>query len=508
MQPRTLGKYEILDVLGTGGMGTVYRALDPMLQRIVAVKLLRNELRAALGSDDLWSRFRTEARAVARLNHPAIVSVYDFCDTDPAGAFFVMEYVDGCTLDDQMQRAAKLGLAETFDLMDQLLDGLGYAHAQEIVHRDIKPSNLLLTGEGKLKITDFGVAKVGALKQTQIGTAIGTPEYMAPEQYTSSYIDQRCDLYAAGILFFQLLTGRPPFAGTTPQIMYQVCHVMPDPASTIDQAIPTLLDPVLAKALAKDPDDRFQSAWEFSAAITGARKTLGFPVSTGTRRPVVQLAPRARVAASEEFGLSGTLQKVDGTARLDAPTKRASSAPSLAAAPSQAPAKVPAPVRASHPAAPPAGATLPPPGWSVEQLAEIERKLTPIVGPTARILIKRAALLTRDRDQLYRDLAVHLHNEDERKRFLSGIRSDTASPATAAGAPAGTSPPNRVEIAPATLDRTTRILIPLIGPIAAALVKKTAPSACNEVDLYSRLAERITDVKERERFLIEVSRRT
>jgi hypothetical protein len=497
MQPRTLGKYEILDELGTGGMGTVYRALDPVLQRIVAVKLLRSELRTALGSDDLWSRFRAEARAVARLNHPAIVSVYDFCDTDPAGAFFVMEFVDGCTLD-HTQRTAKLGLAETFHLMGQLLDGLGYAHAQEIVHRDIKPSNLLMTAEGKLKITDFGVAKVGALKQTQIGAAIGTPEYMAPEQYTSSYVDQRCDLYAAGTLFFQLLTGRPPFAGTTPQIMYQVCHVAADPVSSADPAIPTVLDPVLAKALAKDPDDRFQSAWDFSAALTGACKTLGFSVSNAKRRQVVHAAPRERVVASEEFGLSGTLQKTERIAGLDAP---------LSAVPPQRPAQALAPVRASHPAAPLAGATPPPPGWSAEQLAEIEQKLTPIVGPTARILVKRAASLTRDREQLCHDLAAHLLNDDERKRFLSGVRCGTGSPAPSALAPLDASPADCAEIAPATLARTTKILLPLIGPIAAALVKKTAPCARNELDFYSRLADRITDVKERERFLIEVSRR-
>jgi serine/threonine-protein kinase len=149
-------------------------------------------------------------------------------------------------------------------------------------------------------------------------------------------------------------------------------------------------------------------------------------------------------------------------------------------------------------------------GWTTDQLAEIEHKLTPIVGPTARILVKRAASLTRDREKLYQDLAAHLHTDDERKRFLNVIHSGSGPrpiPPVAQRAPSA-STPTRGEIAPATLDRTTKILIPLLGPIAAALVKKTAPTALNEVDLYSRLAERITDAKERERFLIEVSRRT
>jgi eukaryotic-like serine/threonine-protein kinase len=401
-QPRTIGKYEIIDVLGAGGMGTVYRARDPALERIVAVKLLHRRFGPTPGSDALWNRFRTEARAVALLHHPTIVSVYDFSDTDPAGAFFVMEYIDGRPLKDYLRPDVRLGLGQTLELMSSLLDGLGYVHAQDIVHRDIKPSNLLVTREGRLKITDFGIAKVGALQQTQLGMIIGTPEYLAPEQYTRDYIDPRCDLYAAATLFFQLLTGRPPFAGSVPEIMYQVCHVMPAAVSTVDPSVPVLLDPVLATALAKDPDDRFQSAWHFCEAIKQARKALGLSAAPPLRLPTAAPATILTTSPAKKTGLSGWLEETRGVTMAH-------------------------PVNGSPPA------------------------------PSAR--------------------------------------------------PVDTGRPNR-GVSNETLDRTTRILIRFIGPIAAALVKRAAPAARDETDLYSRLAERITDAKERERFLTEVRRPT
>jgi serine/threonine-protein kinase len=385
-QPRTIGKYEILDVLGAGGMGTVYRAADPADERIVAVKLLHRRFGPTPGSDALWNRFRTEARAVALLHHPTIVSLHDFSDTDPAGAFFVMEYVDGRPLKDYLRPEARLGLGQTLELMSRLLDGLGYVHAQDIVHRDIKPSNLLVTREGQLKITDFGIAKVGALQQTQLGMIIGTPEYLAPEQYTRDYIDPRCDLYAAGTLFFQLLTGRPPFAGTVPEIMYQVCHAMPAPVSTVAPSVPALLDPVIAKALAKDPDDRFQSAWHFSEAVTQVRKVLGLSGTSPLRHPTAAPASILTTSPAKKSGLSGWVEETKG--------------------------------------------------------------------------VKQSA---------------------DNGRANRGVSTET-------------------------LDRATQILIRFIGPIAAALVKRAAPAARDDTDLYSRLAERITDAKERERFLTEVRR--
>jgi hypothetical protein len=454
--PRTLGKYEILDLLGVGGMGTVYRARDRILERIVAVKLLHRDDGPVAGSEG-WSRFLNEARAVARLNHPTIVSVYDFSDADPAGAFFAMEYVDGCSIEEYVRRGTDVRLARALDLMRQLLGGLAYAHAKGVIHRDIKPSNLLVTRDGRLKITDFGIAKIGSNKHTLTGMIIGTPAYMAPERYSGGDIDQRCDLYSAGVLFFELLTGRKPFSGALTEIMYQICHVVPASVSATEPAMPALLDPVLTKALAKDPDARFQTAEEFAAAVAAVSAALGAQGAAASTGVLPPDGPRAAAT-----------------------------------------------VQVSNSASPQTGA--PATGWTSEELAEIEQRLTPILGPMARIVVKRAAARTHDRERLCLELAAQLRTDEERRRFLDGAtnpgrREEGAVPT----APPPDTPPEGA-IAAATLDRTANILMRYIGPIAAVLVKKTAAAALNESDLYTRLADRITDVRERARFIAELTR--
>lgn len=476
--PRTLGKYEILDLLGVGGMGTVYRARDMVLERIVAVKLLHQEHQALPGSGHGGTRFLNEARAVARLNHPTIVSVYDFSDTDPAGAFFAMEYVDGCTIEDYVGAWTDARLAHVLHLMRQLLDGLAYAHAQGVVHRDIKPSNLLVTQDSRLKITDFGIAKIGSLKQTMTGMMIGTPAYMAPERYISGDIDQRCDVYSAGVVLFELLTGRRPFNGALTQVMYQICHVVPSPVSSVEPSIPSVLDPVLAKALAKDPDARFQTAGEFAAALAVVREALELGTQPGATGSVATPASTGHAVPSPGAGALDTLQM----SNLIQPREASAVTPDPAEADAAAPL-----------------------GWSSVQLAEIERQLTPIVGPMARIVVKRAAALTRDRGRLCEDLAGQLRTDEERRRFLHGMslvarNEDAMIPAQSPPTPFPSA------IAPATLDRATQVLMRYIGPIGAVLVKRTAPTALDESDLYARLAQRITDVQERARFLAELTR--
>jgi serine/threonine-protein kinase len=462
-------------------MGTVYRALDPVLERIVAVKVLHREYGPAARSEDVWSRFRNEARAVARLNHPAIVSVYEFSDTEPAGAFLAMEYVDGHTLDHTMRLAGSMGLAHACELMVQLLEGLGFAHARRVVHRDIKPSNLLVTRDGQLKIADFGIAKIEALKHTRTGMRIGTPQYMAPEQYQGGDIDLRCDLHAAGVLFFQLLTGRLPFDGAPAAVMYQICHVAPVAVSSANPNVPALLDPVLAKALAKNPDERFQTAREFSAAVDAVRMALGLTAAQRVHRPAP--TAQATVSAQPPEAFTGPPASFE-------------------------------PVAPATPAKPLPQATAPPSGWTLEQLAEVERELAPIMGPMARIVVKRAAARTRDRERLYQELAGQLHSDAERKRFLSAVsmpaRTGSGAGQTPSVPPADTggSQPGAVAVAIAaeTCHRTTQILARYMGPIAAVLVKKIAPAARDEADFYARLAERITDRRERDRFIDEVTR--
>lgn len=469
--PSTLGKYEILDLLGAGGMGTVYRARDVVLERIVAVKLLHREPGSAAGSEDGWSRFLNEARAVARLNHPTIVSLYDFSDADPAGPFFAMEYVDGCTIEEFVRRGSDVRFARVLNLMRQLLGGLAYAHAKGVIHRDIKPSNLLVSQDGRLKITDFGIAKVGSIKHTMTGVMIGTPAYMAPERYLGGQIDQRCDVYSAGVLLFELLTGRKPFSGALTEIIYQACHVMPSAASSLEPSIPARLDPLLAKALAKNPDARFQTAGEFAAALREVSEALGLALDDG---------PQNAVAAAD---VAPTEPPVTLSASRSAPTEPLST-----------------------PAMPAAGA---PAGWSSAELGEIERHLTPILGPMARIVVRRAAALTRDRERLCTEIAAQLRTDEERGRFLGAVstasrKNELAVSASPARPPAATSSAEGA-IAAATLDRTAKILTRYIGPIASVLVKKTASAALDESDLYARLAQRITDSHERARFMAELT---
>lgn len=471
--PQTLGKYDILDVLGVGGMGTVYRARDRVLERIVAVKLLHAAKDRRMSAEDHGIRFLNEARAVARLNHPNIVSLFEFSDEDPAGTFFAMEFVQGRTVADFLLEESAVRVRCAIPLILQLLDGLGYAHANGVIHRDIKPSNLLVTEDRRLKISDFGIAKIGSTRHTSTGLMIGTPAYMAPERFRGDAIDRRCDVYSAAVVFFELLTGSRPFNGELTEIVYQICHVTPSAGSSVERAVPAMLDPVLAKGLAKDPDARYQTAGEFAAAIAAVSDALGRSDARDGRG----------LPTAEVEGIAATVLMTRHMPRVGT---------------------VPAPEPQSTRTGPPRGCT-------PEQLADIERHLTPILGPMARIVVKRAAALTEDREQLCRSLVEYLHGDEERQRFLRDVsmepRTATLAPQTAAAA--ATNPGARSTIGvitPETQDRTTTVLMRYIGPIAAILVKKTAQSATGEVEFYQRLTERITDESERARCFAELTR--
>jgi serine/threonine-protein kinase len=481
--PQTLGKYDILDLLGAGGMGTVYRARDRVLQRVVALKVLHPAPTPSPGSEDHRLRFLNEARAVARLNHPNIVSLFDFSDADPTRTFLAMEYVEGCTVADLVEESATVRLGCAVPLLRQLLHGLDFAHGQGVIHRDIKPSNLLVTEDHRLKIGDFGVAMMGSDRQTRTGYMVGTPTYMAPERYRGDQLDARCDVYSAAVVLHELLTGRQLFVGSLTEIIYQICHVDPEPASRLEPAVPALLDPVLAKGLAKDPTARYQTAGEFAAAIAAVTKAL-----TAGPRPVPHTSASgasASDAASPVLNL-GSAPTVLVTKRV----LRSDSTPS--------------------PGADAAERTGPPGGWTSDTLAEIERHLTPIVGPMSRIMIKRAARVTQDWDTLCAELGKHLQSEEERKRFLNGVgrapkSGPVAAPSAASGlAPAVTQPPSLIP--QQVQDRATQVMLHFIGPIATVLVKKAATTSSDEADFHRRLAERISDERERARCLTELMR--
>ena len=264
--PLKIGKYEILEVIGRGGMGAVYKGFDPAISRAVAIKTIAKSSLDAGELQHLLARFRHEAQVVGRLAHPGIVQIYDYGE-DEELAYIVMELVNGRTLHEHLQQQANYDLREVGEIMRQLLDSLGHAHAAGVVHRDMKPSNIMINKDGGIKISDFGIAHTEASELTQHGDVLGSPHYMAPEQFLGLPIGVATDLYAVGVIAYLLLTGSKPFVGTTAIVMQQVLNQRPADPSSLNPALSPLLDRVLQRALAKEPQDRYHSAREFSEAF-------------------------------------------------------------------------------------------------------------------------------------------------------------------------------------------------------------------------------------------------
>jgi eukaryotic-like serine/threonine-protein kinase len=297
-QPRLLGgRYELDGVVGRGGMAEVYRARDIRLDRIVAVKTLREDLAR---DATFQARFRREAQSAASLNHPSIVAVYDTGE-DMAGPtpvpYIVMEYVDGRTLRELLRDDRRLLPERALEITDGVLRALDYSHRNGIIHRDIKPGNVMLTRQAEVKVMDFGIARAVSDTQatmTQTAQVIGTAQYLSPEQARGERVDARSDLYSTGCLLYELLTGRPPFTGDSPvAIAYQHVRENPIPPSQVDPEIPPWADAIVLKAMAKDPAERYQSAAEMRTDIQ--RALSGVPVAAP---PATQMyGPGTRMGA-------------------------------------------------------------------------------------------------------------------------------------------------------------------------------------------------------------------
>jgi serine/threonine-protein kinase len=274
-------RYQLGDRLGRGGMAEVRRGFDLRLERTVAVKCLKVELAA---DPSFQKRFQREAHAAASLNHPGIAAVYDTGEqvdetTGVSVPFLVMELVDGPTLRDVLREKGPMPPGRALELTRVVLGALGHSHAAGIVHRDIKPSNIMLTPKGDAKVMDFGIARAAAETTSDLtgtATVIGTAHYLSPEQARGERVDQRSDLYSTGCLLYELLLGRPPFLGdSSVSVAYQHVREMPVPPSEVDPSLSADVDAVVARALAKDPADRYQSAEEMAADIS--RVLAGLP---------------------------------------------------------------------------------------------------------------------------------------------------------------------------------------------------------------------------------------
>ena len=400
-----LGKYQIRRTLGKGAMGIVYEGFDPVIERTVAIKTILPSQLTGEEFAGVMARFKREAQAAGRLNHPGIVAIYEYGEdiaqdvsdeeatmmapsasqSSQRVAFIAMEFVKGRELRDYFERNERFPMAEVVRIMGEMLDALDHAHSQGVVHRDMKPANLILLENGRVKVADFGIARVEKSELTQTGTVLGTPSYMSPEQFMGHTVDGRSDLFSCGVILYQMLTGEKPFTGeSTTTVMYKVLREEPVPPSELNLALDPALDAVVKKALAKQPAQRFQTGREFAqalqAAVSGAAASappvvqhaaaVAMPALSARVAPapavmptVVAAAPaRSRSAGLWVAGAAASVALLAGGYLLLAPGRQApatiAQGNTTPAAPATAPAVVPAavPVAAAPAPAPAAEA--------------------------------------------------------------------------------------------------------------------------------------------------------
>ena len=460
--PERLGKYPITGVLGKGAMGTVYRGYDPVIKRPVAIKTIRKELiEEDEKAESMAGRFRKEAQAAGALNHPGIVAIYEYGE-DERFAYIAMECVEGNSLRDYLARSATFDERDTVSIMSQLLDALHYAHGHSIWHRDIKPANIIIMGNGRIKLADFGIARIESSDRTHASVVMGTPGYIAPEHYLGQSTDHRMDIFSAGVLFYVLLCGQAPFRGRPEAIMHDVCYVDPDPPSALDPLHRwPKYDAIVARALNKNPSNRFATAAEFRAAILAA---YAQPVSDAIAEATI-IATRQQPVAPEP----------------SAPTAQKTSV---------------------------MGTSLPPPtGWDASLLKQVEVELARHVGPVAKVLVRRAAREHHDLNSLVAAVSSSIDGVSEREAFslaLTGQRTVTLvttghTRATAPSGAQGTGPALTAQ----DLERATQLLTTYIGPIAKVVAKRAAGDGISRSEFFSKVAQSLDSEAQRERFLRE-----
>jgi serine/threonine-protein kinase len=280
--PEQIGRYKVIERVGRGGMGVLYRAHDAALERDVAVKMMHLDFTS---DSHARERFQREARAVARLQHPNIVTIHELGEFDDT-PFIVMEFLAGKDLEALLKDGTQLTLGRKVDIAAQLCEGLAFAHDQGIVHRDIKPGNVRVLEDGKVKILDFGIARFAASSLTQSGTVMGTPSYMAPEQIMGQPVDGRADLFSAGVLFYELLSGHKPFTGESPTaVAYSIMNSEPPELRQELTDLPDAINEIVSRALRKNPNERYGHAREMASDLQTVRMMLDLPLSGSPTLP-------------------------------------------------------------------------------------------------------------------------------------------------------------------------------------------------------------------------------
>lgn len=480
--PERLGKYQITGVLGEGAMGVVYRGFDPDIRRVVALKTIRHQPgNGPEATAHAAARFRNEAQAAGRLMHPGIVGVYDFGD-DGRVAYIAMEFVEGHTLSAYLHKKVVFGDADIASIASQLCEALGHAHEHGVWHRDIKPSNVIMTKSGRVKIADFGIARTDTTGLTMANSVLGTPMYMAPEQFMGRPIDHRVDLYGAGVVLYQLIAGRPPFVGPPEALMYKVANEVPMPPSTVEGGSGSgLFDAVIARALAKDPVERWPNGAAFRDAVHRAFGAAGGAVPIAVARDVVYALPMASDYAPTE--------------RI--PPPGVTPGPSTGGSTGHAPAH-----------------------WDAAVLAKVEAALARHVGPLAAVMVRRTARDCYDLPMLYQRLGEQITQQSAREAFLSqvvvsgtgsgagfggtgstGVHRPVAAPPTggsrggSGGSSGGGSLSSGVAasgglpVSDAWLEQAVRLMAAQVGPIAKVVVKRAADRTRQREALCALLAD-------------------
>jgi len=326
MSLESLGRYRILGELGRGATGTVYRALDPLIERSVAVKTLNPSLPGDVLSE-VRDRFMREARSAGRLSHPNLITIYDV-GVEGEVAFIAMELLEGQSLQQMLRHRGRLDPAKAADFAAQLADGLEHAHRHAIVHRDVKPANVMISPAGHAKLTDFGVAYIPSSSITQTGTAVGSPKYMSPEQVLGQAADPRSDIFSLGVVLYEMLVHTTPFERAGEQVMFELMRrITMEPhrkVTELDGGIPAQFDVILGRALAKRPEERYQSAAEMRedlrrlpALHAGARPRGGRDeeATMVLQRPQASSAPPVGYAAMPDHTSSRLLAELDSFSR-------------------------------------------------------------------------------------------------------------------------------------------------------------------------------------------------
>jgi eukaryotic-like serine/threonine-protein kinase len=439
--PSALGRYRPTAVLGTGAMGVVYKADDPVIGRAVAIKVVRAEALDPDTKADYFERFRLEVQAAGRCTHAGIVAIYDYAEDD-GNPFIVMELVEGKTLQRLLREPESRSLIDPVALTLQVLEALDCAHGLAIIHRDIKPANIMVTPAGQAKIADFGIARASHITSDALeGGMIGTPSYMAPEQVTGHAVDHRADLFSAGAILYEMLAGKSPFGGgSLTDTLTRLSG--PDPAALepiAESRLPQLA-PILGRALAKEPARRFQSAREFATALRATGAAQADSDSTVIIRP-------------------------SGIAMIATPVHQ----------------------------------------WEPEFLKRVEQQLGQFQGPVARILVGNAAKRATSNDELIEILSRSIAKEDDRAAFLRragradpGSSSQRSLTGTGTGSSTATGP--GLSLPPGALEAAQTGLTFHVGPIARILVKQAAAQTKSLPEFVDRLVGNIKKPEDAAKF--------